>query len=393
MFEIFQFIGETELHIETLRQKVCKEKTFESYDVFRTIGGRDSMKSQQGITHRDIYRFLLKHCDDRQGFKENFKEDDLVHLVNFHSHNRDGYLSYTDFNQMILPVTNHKLRAKATQRNMIFQTTDGTKTTNANRAYKRVVQFLIAEACLNLDFEMLKMKLEQSDKGFNTQHLFQLVDIRQYNYLDIKSIQIFMEQYYQIMKEWDRRHVAGNPYRSSKFYLDTSSEFLKAIMRRLGLEHLARIDYRQFSNIVKPTSSETVIQHFRMKSDKDRMEHGSTFQRYMARHKIRTYEHGKQGEQDHVGPLQAFKNIMIDKTPQKEDYSVVTGRLEYISETDKENSNTNDIKTFDSRKPYDPKIHNSFEKVPSFNNTLKNQTLKSRFDNQGPIRATKTQDD
>lgn len=65
MFEIFQFIGETELHIEALRQKVCREKTFESYDVFRTIGGKDSLKSQQGISHRDIYNFILEFSDDK----------------------------------------------------------------------------------------------------------------------------------------------------------------------------------------------------------------------------------------------------------------------------------------------------------------------------------------
>ena len=61
------------------------------------------------------------------------------------------------------------------------------------------------------------------------------------------------------MRESGKRHHFANPYKTNKFYLDTSPEFLKAIMRRLGLEHLARIDYRQFANIVKPTSSDSVI--------------------------------------------------------------------------------------------------------------------------------------
>lgn len=52
---------------------------------------------------------------------------------------------------------------------------------------------------------MLKMKLEQSDKGFNTKHLFELVDIRGYSYLDMKGIQIFMETYHKIMTAEDKR--------------------------------------------------------------------------------------------------------------------------------------------------------------------------------------------
>ena len=65
------------------------------------------------------------------------------------------------------------------------------------------------------------------------------------------------------MCEFDEKNeYAGNPYKSNNFYLDTSPRFLKAIMRRLGLEHLARIDYRQFSNIVKPTTSDVVINSF-----------------------------------------------------------------------------------------------------------------------------------
>ena len=72
------------------------------------------------------------------------------------------------------------------------------------------------------------------------------------------AIEIFMDQYFQVMKDADKRSL-NNPYKNNKFYLDTTPEFLKAIMRRLGLEQLARIDYRQFSNIVKPTASEAVI--------------------------------------------------------------------------------------------------------------------------------------
>jgi hypothetical protein len=45
VYQIFQLIGESELHIEALRQKLAKCKTFESYNLFRKIGGRDTMNS------------------------------------------------------------------------------------------------------------------------------------------------------------------------------------------------------------------------------------------------------------------------------------------------------------------------------------------------------------
>lgn len=42
IYELFQFIGEQELHIESLRQKLVKHPSFESYNCFRILGGRGS---------------------------------------------------------------------------------------------------------------------------------------------------------------------------------------------------------------------------------------------------------------------------------------------------------------------------------------------------------------
>jgi hypothetical protein len=96
VYQIFQLIGESELHIESLRQRLAKCKSFESYNLFRKIGGRDSLKSQLGITHQHIYKFI---CDNTpHDFPSKIKEDEVAYLVNYHSHNKDGYLSFTDFN-------------------------------------------------------------------------------------------------------------------------------------------------------------------------------------------------------------------------------------------------------------------------------------------------------
>ena len=76
------------------------------------------MKSQMGINHKDIYNYICENTD--KDFKDKIQEKDVTYLVNFYSHNKDGYLSFTDFNQMVLPTCNQKLRAEASQRMNIF---------------------------------------------------------------------------------------------------------------------------------------------------------------------------------------------------------------------------------------------------------------------------------
>jgi hypothetical protein len=42
IYEIFQFVGETELHIEMLRQRLAKCPRFESYFFFKLIADTDT---------------------------------------------------------------------------------------------------------------------------------------------------------------------------------------------------------------------------------------------------------------------------------------------------------------------------------------------------------------
>ena len=74
--------------------------------------------SQRGINHEDLYNFIIEHSNE--GFEDKFKSEDMLHLIEFHSHNKDGYLSFTDFNQMVLPTSNNRLRAMATQRTNVI---------------------------------------------------------------------------------------------------------------------------------------------------------------------------------------------------------------------------------------------------------------------------------
>ena len=64
-----------------------------------------------GINYKDIYKYICENSEN--DFKDKIEEKDVAYLINFHSHNKDGYLSFTDFNQMVLPTCNQKLRAEA----------------------------------------------------------------------------------------------------------------------------------------------------------------------------------------------------------------------------------------------------------------------------------------
>ena len=90
-------------------------------------------------------------------------------MIAFHSHNKDGYLSFTDFNQMVLPTCNVKLRAEATQRaNIIRANMFGDEELETSSAEEKLVQLLIAEICFNLDLEVMKARIESTDGGFST---------------------------------------------------------------------------------------------------------------------------------------------------------------------------------------------------------------------------------
>ena len=48
----------------------------------------------------------------------------------------------------------------------------------------------------------------------------------------------------------------------SGFALDLRPKFLKALMRRLGLDMTQKIDYREFARIIKPSSTELLVKTF-----------------------------------------------------------------------------------------------------------------------------------
>lgn len=119
---------------------------------------------------------------------------------------------------------------------------------------------------------MIRLKIEspevknspmapQSSGLFKTEELFALVDVRQYRYLDVQGIQSFMETYFKYMIN---RHNGFDPLDidGTGFALDTRPKFMAAIMRRLGFDMSKKIDYQEFSKLLKPSPVENLVNHF-----------------------------------------------------------------------------------------------------------------------------------
>lgn len=171
---------------------------------------------------------------------------------------------------MVLPTCNVKLRAEATQRaNILRARMFGEEELETSSAEDKLVQLLIAEICFNLDLEVMKARIEGSDGGFSTQRTFELLDIRDYRYLDMEGIQVFMEHYFKYMitrqNGYDPSTTAG-----TGLYLETNPKFYNAIMRRLGLGVTRKIDYREFAKILKPCKPANMLKTFAHRSEQGR---------------------------------------------------------------------------------------------------------------------------
>jgi hypothetical protein len=129
----------------------------------------------------------------------------------------------------------------------------------------------VAEACFNLDFEYIKNRLEVTEGGFSTKHTFELIDLRAYKYLDMDGIQAYMEQYFKTMINTGNLGLNPATVQGTGLYLDTRPKFYKAIMRRLGMDTTKKINYQEFSELLKPCPTECIQRAFGQNLDQSRV--------------------------------------------------------------------------------------------------------------------------
>jgi Ca2+-binding EF-hand superfamily protein len=104
--EFLQTIGDYELSIEQLRQRLAANPDFEPYAAFLRLD-KGQMKN---LSPEDLLIFL--HENDRP----HYTLRDCQYVINYFDIDQDGTLSYTEFMQMVLPCDNLQLRSEASQR-------------------------------------------------------------------------------------------------------------------------------------------------------------------------------------------------------------------------------------------------------------------------------------
>lgn len=117
----------------------------------------------------------------------------------------------------------------------------------------------------------MKTRLESTDGGFSTSHTFELIDIRHYRYLDMQGIQTFMEHYFRYMITRQNGYDPSTG-QGTGLYLETRPKFYKAIMRRLGLDMTRKIDFREFSRILKPCQPSNMLRAFAQTQNQNRLQ-------------------------------------------------------------------------------------------------------------------------
>lgn len=170
-------------------------------------------------------REFLNYLRDN-GLAANVTEADCYYVVKFFDSDLDGSLHYPDFMQLILPCTNSKLRAEATQRETVPIGKYEHLTLDVE---KELSELILAEIKMHRETEDLKQELSSS-KGYNTQAAFESVDDCSMNLVYQKNLERFLNA--QFCKSSEQDHFA--------------------IIRRIDLDADQKINPEEFMEAITP---------------------------------------------------------------------------------------------------------------------------------------------
>ena len=99
-------ISEGEIQIECLRQRLAQICDFQPCMAFQRV----DRAAKESVNSCDLFNFLRENC------VYTISEGELFRLVKFFDNNEDGRLSYTEFEQILLPCEDNCLRRMAQER-------------------------------------------------------------------------------------------------------------------------------------------------------------------------------------------------------------------------------------------------------------------------------------
>jgi len=205
--------------------------------------------------------------------------------------NDEGFMGLMDFNSLVLPTENHFLRALATQK----QCKPAEEI--SNKVETSLAKILQLEINFFKTFERMKVELEQM-AGFSTQKLFNLLDKKNFKFLDMSQINFFMEQV-----------AKANPDMRG---LDPNPKWMAALFRRISNKVNSKLSYQDFARFLQPTDLKPYLERIKKKTKLER--------KHFENAKLSSLEsliHTK--EKDRRKPLTAFKSeVMLKKVNSKE---------------------------------------------------------------------------
>jgi hypothetical protein len=134
------------------------------------------------LAPKEVLNFLRDN-----GLSQQVTEADCYYLVKFFDSDLDGQLHYPDFMQIVLPCSNAKLRAKATQRpnqdikKFDYLTLD---------VEKDLAELLLNEIRMHRETEQIKQEL-QASKGYDPQCSYVSIDDCSMGKIYVKNLERF----------------------------------------------------------------------------------------------------------------------------------------------------------------------------------------------------------
>lgn len=212
-------VGEGELQLETLRQRLCQICDFSPCMAFQRIdrGAYDQ------VTALDLYNFFRDHC------VHSVSEGDLARIVKFFDNNEDSRLSLNEFEQILLPCEDNCLRRIAQDRPALRVARYENLPLDIERGILNIFE---SEVQLVRKLDLLKRELE-TRYDFSPYAAFKAVDKCQEGAINRGNLSDFLRQ---------------------NGFFATERE-LTAIIRRMDTSCTGKVTYSDFADFTRAHGS------------------------------------------------------------------------------------------------------------------------------------------
>jgi len=179
--------------------------------------------ANEAITSCEIFNFLRENC------VYSISEGELFRIVKFFDNNEDGRLSYTEFEQMLLPCEDNCLRRMAQERRAYRVARYENLPLDIERAIAGIIE---REVELLRRLDLLKRELEVR-YDFSPYACFKTVDRYAEGFINVNNLAIFL--------------------RANGFY--PSDRDLSAIIRRVDTSCISKVNYSDFADFLRAHGS------------------------------------------------------------------------------------------------------------------------------------------